>query len=818
VRPDDWWEVLAATMVRHRQSSTGEPDGRQEAERGRGDRDPAPPQRPDPGPAPAPARRARTIRGRLARILALPMVAVLALLGVVVTGELSDYRSATATTRSVALALQIQELAQELQQERGLTSGLLGGDVGFRAELGPERQRVDAERESVAGLATGDGPGIATVRAALAQLDGLTSVRAQVDAGKAARTPNFQYYTDRIAALTTVDLGLAQSPDADLRGGVAALTALGEAQEFLSQERAFLNGVFAAGGFHTGEYAQFVAIYAGLQEAQRQFGRSATPAQLAGAEAVQSSGAWAESQDFQARALASADGRKLIVDPQSWWSALTTVLDGSLALQHSIGADIQHRAKVLRTDTTHRLAVLGGLAVLCLLGAVALAIAAARSIAGPLARLAAEAEALASQRLPASVAAVQTGAEDEQPEPPAPVRVSDRASSEIRSVAAALDRVQATAFSLATEQALLRRNTTESLANLGRRNQNLLRRQLSFISRLESEESDPSGLANLFELDHLATRMRRNAESLLVLVGEGSPRVWVAAMPVADVIRAAISEVEEYRRVTLRRIDDGYIAGAFVTGVAHMVAELVENGLTFSPPDVDVEIQGRQIGNQYLIAITDQGVGMEAADLAAANARLRGGEHFLMAPARFLGHYVVGQLARQMSVDVQLSPSPVTGITARVVLPTRVLAPAPGIGAGGTGERPAVVAASVAEHARPAVARPVAAAPIAPPAAVTQQLSLGLRPATAVATVDPDDDQDADGPNRTRNGLLKRPRRVRADRAEPPRRAAPEGGPGAAGTARPVAVDESPAQMRDRLVSLRAGFQRSESERSGGDQ
>ncbi|HEY2674503.1 MAG TPA: nitrate- and nitrite sensing domain-containing protein [Rugosimonospora sp.] len=767
------------------------------------------------------------------------MVAVLVLLGVVVAGNVSDYRTATATTGSVALELQLQGLAGELQQERGLTSGLLGGDVGFRKDIDPERRRVDAQRDMVAGLATGDGEGVAAVRAALSQLDGLTAVRAQVDAKKAVRNTTFQFYTTRIAALNSVDLGLGDSPDRMLRRGIAALTALGQIQEYLSQERAFLNGVFSAGGFHPGEYSQFVAMYAGLQEAERQFGLAATPGQIAQAVAVQSGGPYSEAQSFESRALASGDGRALLVDPQSWWSALTPVLDKLLTLEQSVGADITDRAKALQTSSSRRLIELGGLVVLCLLGALALVIAAARSITGPLAWLAAEAEALASRRLPEAVAAVQTGSEDEQPAAPPSLRVSRRAGSEIRSVAAALDRVQATAFTLATEQALLRRNTTESLANLGRRNQNLLRRQLGFITRLESEESDPSGLANLFELDHLATRMRRNAESLLVLVGEGTPRAWAAAMPVADVIRAAISEVEEYRRVTLRRIDDGYIAGAFVTGLAHMIAELVENGLTFSPPDVDVEIQGRQIGSQYLIAITDQGVGMEMAELASANARLRGEEHFLMAPARFLGHYVVGQLAQQMSVDVQLSPSPVTGVTARVVLPARVLAPSPGIASGpgsgsGTGERPTVVPASIVDGGRPPglfQPTPAAGVPMIPPAAVAAQLAIGLRAGPAVeygTAMRPDsrsveathvnvvsadaqdsgDDLDADGPDRTRNGLLKRPRRARVEQAESPATEHPE---------RPVVMDESPAQVRDRLVSLRAGVQRGESERDGSD-
>ena len=171
--------------------------------------------------------------------------------------------------------------------------------------------------------------------------------------------------------------------------------------------------------------------------------------------------------------------------------------------------------------------------------------------------------------------------------------------------------MQATAYALATEQAMLRRSTTESLANLGRRNQNLLRRQLGFITSLEREESDPTGLANLFELDHLATRMRRNAESLLVLVGAASPRQWSEPLPIADVIRAAVVRgggVPAGARCAASTTR--LVAGAVVSGVAHMLAELVENGLAFSPPDVDVEIQGRRIGDSYLIAITDQGIGM----------------------------------------------------------------------------------------------------------------------------------------------------------------------------------------------------------------
>ncbi len=612
-----------------------------------------------------------TIRRRVVRTLTLPVVAVLVLLGVITVTEVDNYRTADASARAVTLVLSVQDLVQELQTERGLTAGLLGGNVGFRAELAPARKRVDDRRAEVEKLIASGGVAQDRVGAAVRQLDGLAGVRAGTDAGAADRAPTFTFYTGRIAELSNVDFGLDSSADPALRRGVAALEALGDAKESTAQERAFLNGVFSAGGFDDDEFLQFVTMRSAKDAALARFTRYATDTQRTAKDYVLDTGAARVASYFEQLALGAGDGRNLQVNPQSWWSALTTVLDDMLRLQQHVGSVIQARAATLQDDATERMGLLLGAVIVCFIGSVYLATVASRSIARPLATLADEANKLASERLPAAVGKATAGDDDA---PPLTVRVPAGASDEVRLVADALDRVQATAYSLATEQARLRRSTTESLANLGRRNQNLLRRQLGFITSLEREESDPTGLANLFELDHLATRMRRNAESLLVLVGAASPRQWSEPLPIADVIRAAVSEVEEYRRVGLRRVDEAFVAGAVVSGIAHMLAELVENGLAFSPPDADVEIQGRRIGDSYLIAITDQGIGMSREDLDRANERLRGEGDFITAPTRFLGHYVVGQLATEMNIDVQLAPSPVTGVTARIVLPASLLA------------------------------------------------------------------------------------------------------------------------------------------------
>ncbi len=243
----------------------------------------------------------------------------------------------------------------------------------------------------------------------------------------------------------------------------------------------------------------------------------------------------------------------------------------------------------------------------------------------------------------------------------------------MKEVAAALNTVQASALDLAVEQAVLRRNIADSFVNLGRRNQNLLNRQLELITDLERDEADPEELDSLFKLDHLATRMRRNAESLLVLAGVEAPRQWSASVRVADVVRSALGEVEEYQRVTVRQLEPALVAGSVATDVAHMLAELIENALIFSPPEEIVEVRGRTSATGYTLAISDNGLGMADEDLSRANRRLRAEESFTVAPSRYLGHYVAGHLAERHGVDLSLVDHPAGGLTARIDLPASVL-------------------------------------------------------------------------------------------------------------------------------------------------
>jgi signal transduction histidine kinase len=296
-----------------------------------------------------------------------------------------------------------------------------------------------------------------------------------------------------------------------------------------------------------------------------------------------------------------------------------------------------------------------------------------RSITRPLRSLTRQAKDMAERKLPDAVVDIlETPLGDDVSVPTIdPVTIETR--DEVADVAAALNTVQDTALDLAVEQAVLRRNIADSFVNLGRRNQNLLGRQLDFITELESNEADPDTLANLFRLDHLATRMRRNAESLLVLAGIEPPRKWAAPVRVTDVIRAALGEVEDYQRVTVRGVEPATIVGSAAADLAHLLAELVENALVFSPPDQTVDIRGRSRPDGYTLAVIDSGLGMPTSDVAAANRRLAGAESFTIAPSRYLGHYVAGNLAARHDIAVHLDNAPGNGITATIDLPATML-------------------------------------------------------------------------------------------------------------------------------------------------
>ncbi|MFG3515685.1 sensor histidine kinase [Streptomyces bobili] len=635
----------------------------------------------------------RSIRGRVAVVITVPICLLLVVAGLAVYGRAEALGDARTTRAEVGLSLRVQALVHQLQRERGLTNGLLGGESDFRTPLVATRERVDTALR-----------GMRTERAVedviQRHLRRLPAIRAAADRGNADRDnagPNtadraatLTFYTTAVDALNAVDpvADTATRTDRRLRDGLAALRELAAAKESVALERGLVNGVFAEGAFRDREYLTFTEVRATRVAALARFRQVATAPQRA---ALKNAFATDEAQRataYENQARRGADGSALRADAGTWWDAMTVLVDDLYAVQQSVGDDVRDRADRLRHEAELGLAaylVAGTLMAALVAGLAAFA---SRSLTRPLGALAEAAHDVARNRLPATVARIQRSPQDhEEFLPPAEPPDTSAAgplggATEIAAVAASLHQVEHTALHLAAQQAGLRRSTTESLANLGRRNQNLVRRQLSLITRLEQQELDPDALAELFELDHLATRMRRNAESLLVLAGQNPPRPTAAPADALEVVQSAVAEVEQYRRVLIAAVEPVRVRGHAVADVAHLLAELIENGLNFSPPTEPVEVHGWYDAEDdtYCFAVIDHGIGMPEEDKERANARLShsGEEALLSASTRFLGHLVVGRLAHRLGegAQVQLFDTTGGGLSALLALPGRLLAPA----------------------------------------------------------------------------------------------------------------------------------------------
>ena len=454
--------------------------------------------------------------------------------------------------------------------------------------------------------------------------------------------------------------------------------------------------------------------------------------------------------------------------------------------------EMEQKARELRNEAEQEAIISGALILLVLGVSLVGAFVVARSMIRSLRRLQDTATKVAQDRLPELVK--QLSESDPQDVDTSVESVGVHSRDEIGQVAAAFDDVHREAVRLAAEQALLRGNVNAMFTNLSRRSQGLIQRQLSLISELESREADPDQLSSLFKLDHLATRMRRNGENLLVLAGEEPGRRWTRPVPLVDVLRAAASEVEQYERIELSAVPTTEVAGRVVNDLVHLLAELLENATSFSSPQTKVKVTGHALPDgRVLIEIHDTGIGLSPEDLAAINERLASPPTVDVSVSRRMGLFVVGRLSQRHGIRIQLRPSDSGGTTALVMLPVDVAQggkkvpgnkPGQGVPAGG-GPAAAQAAAGVAAARRGGAGGGPALGAGAP---ARRQRRSAQRPVRSAARSAPEP-----GPR----AALPRPRRGRS-----PGRTGP-GGPGGlavgprsprrAGRPRPVPVPRRPS-------------------------
>jgi signal transduction histidine kinase len=350
-----------------------------------------------------------------------------------------------------------------------------------------------------------------------------------------------------------------------------------------------------------------------------------------------------------------------------------TFLDYSSGL----GNALNEAAAALQTQAQHNantqvleLILAAGLGLIGTIVSIVLSLVIGRDLVGQLRDLRESALTLAREKLPDVIGRLRAG-ESVDTSDYAPADVSG--TSEIDQVQHAFSLVQQSAVQSAVDEARLRRGISDVFRNLAGRSQSLLHRQLTLLEGMERRATEPDELEDLFRIDHLTTRMRRHAEGLIILSGEAPARGWRQPVPLVDILRAAVAEVEDYTRIRVLCRTNGAVAGHAVADIIHLIAELAENATVFSPPNTPVRIQGDAVGRGFAIEIEDRGLGISAARLEEINANLANPPQFDLSGSDRLGLFIAGQLARRHDIKITLRPSVYGGTTAIVLVPTALV-------------------------------------------------------------------------------------------------------------------------------------------------
>ena len=355
------------------------------------------------------------------------------------------------------------------------------------------------------------------------------------------------------------------------------------------------------------------------------------------------------------------------VSPGEWGQTVGAIAGGLT----KAGTAASNRATVKFQDQAHStyltLALVGGLGLLAVLISILVSVWTGRSLIRELARLRQAALEMAHERLPSVVHRLAAGQQvDVQAEAP---ELPPAETEEIGQVGEAFAAVQRTAVEAAVGQARLRQGISDIFRNLARRSQSLLHRQLTLLDAMERRAKEPEELEDLFRIDHLTTRMRRHAESLIILSGDAPARGWRRPVPFVDVLRAAVAEVEDYTRIRVTATTKAAIGGPAVADVIHMIAELAENAVVFSPPNTPVLITGDIVGRGFAVEIEDRGLGLSEERRAELNELLENPPSFDLSGSDQLGLFVASQLAKKHGIRISLRSSPYGGTTAIVLIP-----------------------------------------------------------------------------------------------------------------------------------------------------
>ncbi|MEU0173671.1 nitrate- and nitrite sensing domain-containing protein [Streptomyces massasporeus] len=642
----------------------------------------------DAAPEVAPTRaerwhiRPRTVRAKIICLLMVPVVSLLALWAYATVTTAQDVSRLRQVQRvDATVRAPVSAAVAALQAERAAAVRHATDPSAVRAgELDELARRTD---RAVAKLRLGNGTTVADsgelpagvaqrLKAFVSGAERLRPLRTAVRDGRAGWAETYDRYTGTISAAFEVGGALTGIRDADLGSDARVLLEFARAGEALAQEDAVLASARLDGTL-TGERLR---LFTGAVDLRRTLTESAV-ADLSGTErfawdALAGGGAYTGLGDVEDGVLARGPGAKAVeAAPESTWNTpYERVQNGMRTIEDDAARGVAERADPF----TRGLLTPAGAAVLLGLAAVAaslvISVRIGRGLVVELVSLRNSALEIARRKLPDAMRKLRAGEEiDIRAEAPPEAPAED----ETGQVAEALTTVHRAALRAAVERAELASGISGVFVNLARRSQILVHRQLALLDSMERRSDDPNELSDLFRLDHLTTRMRRHAESLIILSGAAPGRAWRMPVSLTNVVRAAVSEVEDYARVEVRQLPEAAVVGAAVADLTHLLAEIIENAAQFSPPHTRVRVTGEPVGNGYAVEVEDRGLGMGKETLAEANRRIAQSEALDLFDSDRLGLFVVSRLAARHDVKVHLRTSPYGGTTAVVLLPTALL-------------------------------------------------------------------------------------------------------------------------------------------------
>ncbi len=696
---------------------------------------PAPQARPGGAQAAGPAPRKGSpfsisnwrVRWRLIAIITVPTVTALVLGVIQIVGSVNNYSSFKRVQTLANLNTLVVKAAGQLADERDDTAGFVaaGGQAflgkggkptaGMPAEIKTLYARItdpktgdqqftnastaDIQSQAQA-VVDGSGYRAQTVldlsNGVLANVSDLQFIRQAALTTKSPALSVISNYDRVIQAFTTFSNDIAAgTANATLQSDVSGLNALLRMEDDASLQRAYLyQALVSPQPALTPSGLQALNQAAEEQQADNNaFDQATTVAQQQTLNNVVAGPKVDEAKSAEKLAIATATvvpAQPLTIGTQQtcvtahegaascWMDTQTQQINQMRSVSDNLVAGITAQANTLASNSLHSALVVSIATLVLLLIVLLITTFVARSMIRPLRKLRADALEVAGSKLPEMVRRLSESEGGDASAEIEPIGVNS--TDEIGEVARAFDQVHREAVRLAADEAMLRGNLNAMFVNLSRRSQSLIERQLSLIDNLEQTEQDADRLSSLFRLDHLATRMRRNSENLLVLAGhEAASRRWSQPVPLVDVLRAAISEIEQYERVVLNVQPGIQVVGQAVNDIVHLVAEIVENATTFSPEDTQVYVTGQPLtSGGVLLDITDNGVGISEQEMAHANWRLDNPPVVDVAVSRRMGLFVVGRLAARHGVRVRLRHAQSGGLTALIWLPESVAMPETG--------------------------------------------------------------------------------------------------------------------------------------------